>query len=118
LLRPADHHTVERLLTKGDPPPSLIAFPLLGYLIGRWGLPLARPVPLYMVSGVPIPVKKVAKDSPEFDAEVDRVHAQVGIGQRTMQDHILMPCTAIYCVSYAGPSAGTFVMGRVGQFQL
>lgn len=58
----------------------------LGYLIGRWGLPLARPVPLYMVSGVPIPVKKVAKGTPEFDQEVDRVHAQVVAALQDLYD--------------------------------
>eukprot|EP00877_Chromochloris_zofingiensis_P005689 jgi/Chrzof1/15120/Cz09g27290.t1_DGAT2D[v5.2] len=49
----------------------------LGFLVGRWGLPVPRKQPLYMVSGAPIPVPKVAKDSPEFEATVDKVHDQV-----------------------------------------
>ena len=46
-------------------------------LIGRWGLPVPRQAPLYMVSGAPIPVPEVARDDPGFEAAVDRVHAQV-----------------------------------------
>eukprot|EP00882_Tetradesmus_deserticola_P018110 GHRQ01019435.1.p1 GENE.GHRQ01019435.1~~GHRQ01019435.1.p1 ORF type:complete len:285 (+),score=101.13 GHRQ01019435.1:382-1236(+) len=49
----------------------------LGLLVGRWGTPLPRKVPLYMVSGVPIPVPKVDKADPKFDETVDAVHAQV-----------------------------------------
>jgi 2-acylglycerol O-acyltransferase 2 len=49
----------------------------LGYLVGRWGLPVPRPAPLYMVSGKPIPVPKLAKDHPDFEATVDKVHKQV-----------------------------------------
>ena len=39
----------------------------LGFLVGRWGLPVPRRAELYMVSGPPVPVPKVARDSPEFD---------------------------------------------------
>ncbi len=33
--------------------------------------------PLYMVCGKPIPVPKMAKDHPDFEATVDKIHAQV-----------------------------------------
>jgi hypothetical protein len=33
----------------------------LGFLYGRFGLPLPRPLPIYMVTGKAIPVKKMAK---------------------------------------------------------
>lgn len=50
----------------------------LGFLIGRWGfLPLPNQRPLYMVCGKPIPVPKLAKDHPDFEATVDKIHAQV-----------------------------------------
>ena len=39
----------------------------LGFLVGRWGLPVPRQVDLYMVSGPPIPVTKMARDHPDFD---------------------------------------------------
>ncbi|KAG1673426.1 hypothetical protein FOA52_002191 [Chlamydomonas sp. UWO 241] len=49
----------------------------LGFLYGRFGLPLPRPLPIFMVTGKAIKVTKTAKDDPGFDAEVDRVHALV-----------------------------------------
>lgn len=50
----------------------------LGLLVGRWGSPLPRPAPLYMVSGVPIPVPKVDRaDEAAFNRTVDDIHAQV-----------------------------------------
>ena len=39
----------------------------LGFLVGRWGLPVPRRAELFMVSGPPVPVPKVARDSPDFD---------------------------------------------------
>ncbi|WIA23591.1 hypothetical protein OEZ85_000302 [Tetradesmus obliquus] len=50
----------------------------LGLLVGRWGTPLPRKVPLYMVSGTPIPVPQVDKaDMEKFNRTVDEVHAKV-----------------------------------------
>ena len=48
-----------------------------GHMVGRWTLPIPRRVPLYMVSGKPIPVPQLPRDHPEFEATVDRVHQQV-----------------------------------------
>ncbi|KAG2429040.1 hypothetical protein HXX76_011282 [Chlamydomonas incerta] len=44
-----------------------------GYLTGWMGLPVPRPIPIYMVNGKPIPVPKVPRDSPDFDKEVDKL---------------------------------------------
>lgn len=49
----------------------------LGVLIGRWGLPIPRRVPLMMVSGKAIAVEQVARDDPRFNAAVDETHARV-----------------------------------------
>eukprot|EP00879_Flechtneria_rotunda_P014757 GHRR01015421.1.p1 GENE.GHRR01015421.1~~GHRR01015421.1.p1 ORF type:complete len:285 (+),score=59.03 GHRR01015421.1:1233-2087(+) len=50
----------------------------LGLLVGRWGTPVPRKVPLYMVSGKPIPVPKVPKeDTARFNKTVDEIHAKV-----------------------------------------
>jgi 2-acylglycerol O-acyltransferase 2 len=49
----------------------------LGFMVGRWGLPIPRQVPLYMVMGKPIPVPKLPRDHPEFEATVDHIHKQV-----------------------------------------
>ncbi|KAI8473144.1 MAG: diacylglycerol acyltransferase-domain-containing protein [Monoraphidium minutum] len=49
----------------------------LGFLVGRWGLPVPRQVDLYMVSGPPVRVKQLPRDHPDFEAEVDRVHGLV-----------------------------------------
>jgi diacylglycerol O-acyltransferase 2, plant len=49
----------------------------LGVLIGRWGLPVPRRVPLMMASGKAIPVEKVSRDDPRFHAVVDETHARV-----------------------------------------
>ncbi|GAX82788.1 hypothetical protein CEUSTIGMA_g10214.t1 [Chlamydomonas eustigma] len=47
----------------------------LGYLHGRWGLPLPRAVPIYLVHGKPVPVPKVDKsDKIEFEKAVDQLH--------------------------------------------
>ncbi|KXZ51089.1 hypothetical protein GPECTOR_14g72 [Gonium pectorale] len=44
-----------------------------GYLTGWMGLPVPKPLPVYMVNSKPIPVPKVPRDSPDFDAEVDKL---------------------------------------------
>ncbi|GIL50994.1 hypothetical protein Vafri_7066 [Volvox africanus] len=44
-----------------------------GYLTGWMGLPVPKPLPIYMVNGRPIPVPKVPRDSPDFDKEVDKL---------------------------------------------
>lgn len=49
----------------------------LGVLIGRWGLPVPRRVPLMMASGKAIHVEQVARDDPRFAAAVDAAHARV-----------------------------------------
>ncbi|WIA23473.1 hypothetical protein OEZ85_000218 [Tetradesmus obliquus] len=49
-----------------------------GFLVGWWGTPVPRKVPLFQVSGRPIPVPKVDKnDTMKFNQTVDEVHAQV-----------------------------------------
>ena len=63
--------------------PPLITLPLPRYLAYRVILlPLAPPPPLlrypaYMVIGKPLSVTKVAKDHPDFEATVDKLHAQL-----------------------------------------
>ncbi|GFR52112.1 hypothetical protein Agub_g14625 [Astrephomene gubernaculifera] len=44
-----------------------------GYLTGWMGLPVPKPLPVYMVNGKPIPVPKIPRDSPDFDKEVDKL---------------------------------------------
>lgn len=47
----------------------------MGYLHGRWGLPLPRPVPIFFVQGKPVPVPKVDKsDAVAFQKAVDDLH--------------------------------------------
>ena len=47
----------------------------LGYLHGRWGLPLPRPVPIFFVQGKSVPVPKVDPgDNEAFRAAVDSLH--------------------------------------------
>jgi 2-acylglycerol O-acyltransferase 2 len=61
----------------------------LGQHIGRWGLPVPKHVPLYMVTGKPIVVPKLSRDHPEFEATVDRVHQQVVQAvQQLYEDHM------------------------------
>jgi 2-acylglycerol O-acyltransferase 2 len=48
-----------------------------GHMVGRWGLPIPRQVPLYIVMGKAIPVPKLPRDHPEFEATVDHIHKQV-----------------------------------------
>ena len=39
-----------------------------------WGTPIPRRVPLFMVTGKPIPVPHLSKDHPDFESTVDEVH--------------------------------------------
>jgi hypothetical protein len=56
----------------------------LGLLIGAWGLPCPRRIPLMQAIGRPVPVPRFAEDgvtrlkrgTPEFERAVERVHAQ------------------------------------------
>lgn len=58
----------------------------LGVLHGRWGLPLPRQVPIYMVHGAPIPVPKVARDDPGFEAAVDALLGEALKGMQELYD--------------------------------
>ncbi|KAG2486331.1 hypothetical protein HYH03_015035 [Edaphochlamys debaryana] len=49
----------------------------LGMLYGRWYLPVPRRREIYMCVGKPIPVTRVPKDDPKFEAAVEEVHAKV-----------------------------------------
>lgn len=45
----------------------------LGVLTGWMGLPVPKPMPIYMVNGRPIPVPKVSRDAPDFEQQVDKL---------------------------------------------
>eukprot|EP00199_Chlamydomonas_sp_CCMP681_P002493 CAMPEP_0119107254 /NCGR_PEP_ID=MMETSP1180-20130426/9602_1 /TAXON_ID=3052 ORGANISM="Chlamydomonas cf sp, Strain CCMP681" /NCGR_SAMPLE_ID=MMETSP1180 /ASSEMBLY_ACC=CAM_ASM_000741 /LENGTH=335 /DNA_ID=CAMNT_0007092715 /DNA_START=5 /DNA_END=1012 /DNA_ORIENTATION=+ len=47
----------------------------VGVLLGRWGLPVPRKIPIYLVHGKPIPVPKVDKSDPKFNDHVDQLLA-------------------------------------------
>ncbi|MEW5300702.1 MAG: hypothetical protein WDW36_003613 [Sanguina aurantia] len=49
----------------------------LGILVGVAGLPIPRPQPIYMVSGIPIPVPRVPLNDPDFEKKVDQLLALV-----------------------------------------
>ncbi|KXZ52943.1 hypothetical protein GPECTOR_8g318 [Gonium pectorale] len=49
----------------------------LGFLYGTAYLPLPRKRPIFMVCGRAIPVRRTAKDDPEFEAVVDETHKRV-----------------------------------------
>lgn len=49
----------------------------MGIIMGRFGLPIPHKVPIMSVCGAPVPVKKVARDDPGFDAYVDEVQQLV-----------------------------------------
>ena len=49
----------------------------MGIIMGRFGLPIPHKVPIMSVCGAPVPVKKVARDDPAFDAYVDEVQQLV-----------------------------------------
>lgn len=42
-----------------------------GYMWGWMGLPVPRPLPIYMVNGKAIKVPKIARDDPDFEKQVD-----------------------------------------------
>ncbi|KAG2495179.1 hypothetical protein HYH03_006785 [Edaphochlamys debaryana] len=45
----------------------------LGYLTGWMGLPVPKPLPIFMVNGKPIPVPRIPRDHPDFDKKVDEL---------------------------------------------
>ncbi|GBF98193.1 diacylglycerol acyltransferase type 2 [Raphidocelis subcapitata] len=47
----------------------------MGFVLGRYGLPLPHRVPLFMAVGAPIPVPKIAPSEPGFADAVDAAHA-------------------------------------------
>ncbi|CAD7694910.1 unnamed protein product [Ostreobium quekettii] len=76
-LLPVYHFGNSRVLSIG--PRSLMNFCRrlrisVGILVGRWGLPLPREVPIYMVVGRPVKVEKVGWDSPNFQEKVNELH--------------------------------------------
>ena len=45
---------------------------------GRWGLPIPKPHPIYMVVGRPVKVESaVSPDDPNFKEAVDKLHEKV-----------------------------------------
>ncbi|MEW5315570.1 MAG: hypothetical protein WDW38_006990 [Sanguina aurantia] len=50
---------------------------VMGIMIGVKGLPIPRPVPLFMVVGRPIAVLKLSPDHPAYESHVDKAHAAV-----------------------------------------
>lgn len=60
----------------------------LGFLVGRWSLPVPRQVPLFQVCGAPIPVPHIdpAADPEAFKTAVDEVHAQVVTAMQELYD--------------------------------
>uniref|UniRef100_A0A7S0YRY4 Acyltransferase n=1 Tax=Polytomella parva TaxID=51329 RepID=A0A7S0YRY4_9CHLO len=60
----------------------------LGFVYGRFGLPLPRKVELFMVCGKPIPVRQVDRSDPSFAAAVEELHAKVVQAvQKLYDDH-------------------------------
>eukprot|EP00878_Enallax_costatus_P003819 GHUV01004035.1.p1 GENE.GHUV01004035.1~~GHUV01004035.1.p1 ORF type:complete len:485 (+),score=77.48 GHUV01004035.1:926-2380(+) len=49
----------------------------VGIIYGRWGLPVPRRVPIFQVTGRPLPVgPPMRKDHPDFQKRVDELHAE------------------------------------------
>lgn len=48
-----------------------------GYMTGWMGLPVPRPLPIYMINGHIIPVPRMSRDDPAFDKTVDELLAKV-----------------------------------------
>lgn len=79
----------------------------MGFLYGRFGLPLPRQSDVYMVTGKAIPVNKMARTDPNFEKEVRRsgeggeggrlVHR----GQPTQSQRALCPYVAAAARSQA-----------------
>lgn len=49
----------------------------MGIIIGRWGLPFPKKIPLMAVVGKAIEVKKMERDDPEYSIYVDEIQQQV-----------------------------------------
>lgn len=49
----------------------------MGVIIGRWGLPFPKKVPLMVAVGKSIEVKKMSREDPEYSAYVDEIQQQV-----------------------------------------
>lgn len=59
----------------------------VGILVGRWGLPIPKQHPIYMVSGRPVKVDKaVDPDDPSFAKAVDELHLRVQEELRRIYD--------------------------------
>jgi 2-acylglycerol O-acyltransferase 2 len=49
----------------------------VGMIYGVWGLPIPRRLPIFKVTGTPMPVgPAMRKDHPDFNRRVDELHAQ------------------------------------------
>jgi len=78
---PVFHFGNSRVLSIG--PKSLIEFCRkmrisVGIMVGRWGLPIPRPHPIYMVVGRAVKVEApVSPNDPEFPQAVDELHSRV-----------------------------------------
>ena len=49
----------------------------MGIIIGRWGLPFPKKIPLMAVVGKPVEVKKMDREDPEYAEYVDEIQQQV-----------------------------------------
>ena len=49
----------------------------MGVILGRWGLPFPKKVPLMVAVGKSIEVKKMSREDPEYSAYVDEIQQQV-----------------------------------------
>lgn len=58
----------------------------LGFMFGRFGLPVPRHIPAYMVIGKSVPIPKISKDDPEYDEKVDQVLETVVDSLQDMYD--------------------------------
>lgn len=59
----------------------------LGYMHGRWGLPLPHAIPIFLVHGKPVPVPKVDRsDTVAFEKAVDVLHQGVVEELQAMYD--------------------------------
>lgn len=61
----------------------------VGIIYGRWGLPVPRRVPIFMVTGKPLDVgPAMSKDHPDFQKRVDEIHAEfIGEMERIYYTH-------------------------------
>ncbi|KAF5839777.1 diacylglycerol acyltransferase [Dunaliella salina] len=48
----------------------------MGVLVGRFFLPMPRPIPIYLVHGKPIPVTQISPSDPGFEKAVDELHVK------------------------------------------